>query len=467
MSDARGTTRISELDNLESGNEAFNTLLLEASKLSPLSETTLYQSRKVSLPRIGGYLANEQLHENLLTQNKTVIGAINELKLNSGEGMVLEAGAGPHNSIFGNRWIGYAPSTEQLNAIDDGSFIYTDPITGKTEHLLVGDYWSDNPDPLSDAVKYRIMCFDYYFKRAYKTGTANSLNTHHAVIMPDTCLTNENYYLMDFQYDSRDAMGYRWSLMRGFFDYYKQIEYTDTSNINIQLTIPEWEGDYDFSQFVIKRMRDDNGYNDFSHMIDKTTGKIYISRNDSATIESGTNFYFYYKTNQNLGLTPYHSSFKSGLAEAKAVIYGKFGEQNILTFDLGMLGCSTQFDSTDLSWQIQDTQFNVELPTEQQVFGSSLVDTVHVIENYDKTSINRFGNVNELQSDVIQFPAFALHPDLIYNHQLYRLRNQATVNEYGCLYNGERNVRIYSGANAGSNFNARPIFCLCKGPQEE
>lgn len=379
----------------------------------------------------------------------------------------IAPGAGPHNCQFGNRWLGTAPTAAQLAAINDGSFIVQNDTNfdryGKDYHLFVGDYWSDNSDSLSNAVKYRIVCFDYYFKRAYKTGTANSLDIHHAVIMPDTCLTNENYYFMDFQYDSRDAMGYRWSLMRGFFDYYKQIEYTGTSDTNIQLTIPEWEGNYDFSQFVIKRMSDSNGYNDFSHMIDKTTGKIYISRRDSATIESGTNFYFYYKTNQNLGLTPYHSSFKSGLAEAKAIIYGKFGEQNILTFDLGMLGCSTQFDSTDLSWQIQDTQFSVELPTEQQVFGSSLVDTVHVIENYDTTSINRVQNVNELQSDVIQFPAFVLHPDLIYNHQLYRLRNQATVNEYGCLYSGERNVRIYSGANAGSNFNARPIFCLYDG----
>ncbi len=420
MSDARGTTRISELDNLESGNEAFNTLLLEASRLSPLSETTLYQSRKVSLPRIGGYLANEQLHENLLTQNKTIVGAINELKLSDGGGIVLEAGAGPHNSFFGNRWIGYAPSTEQLNAIDNGSFIYTDPITGKTEHLLVGDYWSDNPDPLSNAVKYRIACFDYYLKSAYTSYQGAPLDIHHAVIMPDTSLDGLGYRM---NYESSDYQiynSYLWSNMRGFIALPNEIMVTSTTAGSwVDLTVSQLDGltnqDYHLYYFRIYAENIQINYDDVYVMVNNN-GNISVSYTQS--LPAGTQFYMRFKVrtaSNDLGQND------GGLVKAQDIIAAKFGNNNILRFGCQMntTDCCFEKDMTDYSNYSLiksvslNKEFGVELPTEQQVLGTSYLDTslcinknISVDVQNEKVNLNFTGAVIPYQQKQNQFPLF-------------------------------------------------------------
>ena len=78
-------------------------------------------------------------------------------------------GAGLHNSICRGYHLGASLSSEQLDAIQSGTF----------DGLWIGDYW------IIDNVTYRIADFDYY----YRTGDAGyECTNHHVVIVPDTVL---------------------------------------------------------------------------------------------------------------------------------------------------------------------------------------------------------------------------------------------------------------------------------------
>lgn len=81
---------------------------------------------------------------------------------------VNATGAGAHNSIYRGQYLGTIVTDEHHRAISNGDF--TD--------LYIGDYWTIN------GVNWRIAAFDYY----YGCGESKPFNTHHAVIVPDTCL---------------------------------------------------------------------------------------------------------------------------------------------------------------------------------------------------------------------------------------------------------------------------------------
>lgn len=82
---------------------------------------------------------------------------------------ILSSGAGAHNSIYRGKNLGTSVTATQWEAIADGSF--TD--------LYIGDYWTIG------GVNWRIAAFDYYLNSG-----DTDLTTHHAVIVPDTCLYN-------------------------------------------------------------------------------------------------------------------------------------------------------------------------------------------------------------------------------------------------------------------------------------
>lgn len=77
--------------------------------------------------------------------------------------------AGAHNAIYRGKSLGSSVTTAQYNAIKAGTF----------EDLYIGDYWTIG------GVNYRIAAFDYYLN----SGDTNC-TTHHAVLVPDTCLYN-------------------------------------------------------------------------------------------------------------------------------------------------------------------------------------------------------------------------------------------------------------------------------------
>lgn len=83
---------------------------------------------------------------------------------------VIANNAGGHNSIFRGKSLGTSVTAAQYAAIKAGTF----------DDLFIGDYWTIN------SVNYRIAHFDYY----YNIG-ATQCTTHHAVIVPDSCLTSK------------------------------------------------------------------------------------------------------------------------------------------------------------------------------------------------------------------------------------------------------------------------------------
>ena len=77
--------------------------------------------------------------------------------------------AGAHNAIYRGKSLGSTVTTAQYAAIKAGTF----------DDLYIGDYWTIG------VVNYRIAAFDYYLNSG-----DTSCNTHHVVIVPDTCLYN-------------------------------------------------------------------------------------------------------------------------------------------------------------------------------------------------------------------------------------------------------------------------------------
>lgn len=93
--------------------------------------------------------------------------------------------AGAHNAIYRGKSLGSTVTTAQYNAIKAGTF----------EDLYIGDYWTIG------GVNYRIAAFDYYLNSG-----DTSCTTHHAVIVPDTCLYNAQMHnTSSGQYESGAA----------------------------------------------------------------------------------------------------------------------------------------------------------------------------------------------------------------------------------------------------------------------
>ena len=76
--------------------------------------------------------------------------------------------AGFHNSLYRGKNLGTSVTAAQYAAISAGTF----------ENMFIGDYW------VIDGVNWRIAAFDYWLN----TGDGDRCQTHHVVIVPDTCL---------------------------------------------------------------------------------------------------------------------------------------------------------------------------------------------------------------------------------------------------------------------------------------
>lgn len=76
--------------------------------------------------------------------------------------------AGFHNCLYRGKYLGNSVTADQYAQISAGTF----------DDLFIGDYWT------IDGVNYRIAAFDYWLN----TGDGDRCQTHHVVIVPDTCL---------------------------------------------------------------------------------------------------------------------------------------------------------------------------------------------------------------------------------------------------------------------------------------
>ena len=114
--------------------------------------------------------------------------------LNNQIAQIVAANAGSHNSIYRGKYLGSAVTSAQWAAIKAGTF----------DDLFIGDYWTIN------GVNWRIAAFDYWVN-------ANSLSTHHVVIVPDSNLASSQmnntnttagaYYGSDFRTGNNSNTG--------------------------------------------------------------------------------------------------------------------------------------------------------------------------------------------------------------------------------------------------------------------
>ena len=97
-------------------------------------------------------------------------GTKQDVPVRDAEAAHVFGNAGSHNSIFRGKNLGTQVTNAQYQAIQAGTF----------DDLYIGDYW------VIGGVNWRIAAFDYY----YNTGDTAFVK-HHAVIVPDTALYNE------------------------------------------------------------------------------------------------------------------------------------------------------------------------------------------------------------------------------------------------------------------------------------
>lgn len=114
------------------------------------------------LSKLSDFVLNkiaDKVFEKLQTNNKTILGAINELNSNIGAN-----NAAAHNSIYRGKNLGTEFTSTMSTNVKNGTF----------KDMYCGDYLVIN------GTTYRFMDFDYL----YKTGDT-SLDTHHILVVPD------------------------------------------------------------------------------------------------------------------------------------------------------------------------------------------------------------------------------------------------------------------------------------------
>lgn len=107
---------------------------------------------------------------------------VSAANLTSGLSTLTSTGAFAHNSVARGAVLGSSLTSEQSEAIRDGSF----------KGLYLMDYWTIN------GVDWRIVAFDYYYGTGDKPCT-----THHVVVVPDTQL-----YIVAYNSTDTTAGGY-------------------------------------------------------------------------------------------------------------------------------------------------------------------------------------------------------------------------------------------------------------------
>lgn len=129
-------------------------------KFAIISDKRLYTySSKETAAEVMDELKGKYLYYELATPITKVIDG-NEVG-------VIAGNAGAHNCVYRGKYLGSSVTAEQYSAISSGTF----------DGLYIGDYWT------IDGINYRIAAFDYYWNSGI-----TALTTHHAVIVPDSCL---------------------------------------------------------------------------------------------------------------------------------------------------------------------------------------------------------------------------------------------------------------------------------------
>lgn len=88
-------------------------------------------------------------------------------------------------TLFGGRCLGTTITPKQIEAVRNGTFVYTNK-EGQTDMLMLGDYWSIG------GYDWRIVDFDYWLNTGENRATLTT--KHHLVLMPDTTVVTRSIH---------------------------------------------------------------------------------------------------------------------------------------------------------------------------------------------------------------------------------------------------------------------------------
>lgn len=464
-SSSQQTIRISEIDPLYS--ELTENGLLETSFLNPEGSQFPFASKQISIGRLGNFIGNNQTHENLLTNDKTIIGAINELHNSGGGGLSLPNWAGPHNSICRGNWLG--PLNPESPFYSEENYKYPQQLqmirNGTFDDIYIGDFWSDDPDHNSaETPAWRVAAINYY----QKSITGNSIiYSPHVVVVPDYPLLsnapmNYQFSYSSFKPQSRDyytggmdgeGCGEAYTWMRGYCDKYEEFTITngetafDTSRnydtiarvIVLDQNNQVYHGNYKFKprKRLTTGLRQLNGITITSnHFCDPETGL-----QDLTPLPNGFKIQIYYKVkNTNIKVNNYDASsnwnafYYQGLPECEKIISNLFGANNLMTFPVNLKNGKIQYhnhmtnDNNYDNYEMNSLNTKVELMSECQLFGHrTLSSDLKFLSNYSCTTSpyneyhKEFIGYNQNMESI--FPLFQYVPDLTRNECSYWLRD--------------------------------------------
>lgn len=153
------TSLKTKTENLESANYTDRGTLADTDAFLINDGTGM---KKSVLSKLSDFVLNkiaDKVFAKLQTNDKTILGAINELNI-----IIGANNAAAHNAIYRDKNLGTQFTAEMSANIKNGTF----------KDLYCGDYLVIN------GTTYRFMNFDYL----YKTGDT-SLDTHHILVVPD------------------------------------------------------------------------------------------------------------------------------------------------------------------------------------------------------------------------------------------------------------------------------------------
>lgn len=433
-----------------------------------------YNSKKENLNNISSFLGNTLNYNELQTESKQIVNAINELRS-------INDTAAAHNSIYRGKWIGTAPTQRQYQEIFDGTF----------RDLYIGDYWSEDPDDPSKT-RWRIACFNYF----QNTGKNTKVLTNHAVIIPDVGFeVNNSAGIVDSE-GIESMGGYKYSYTRG----YKIVGKHKTSSEGVGQTTFSVDYIPEYVIYVLTKC--------FVPTSQSTTVPIdvlwEVDPNNSGedpnnpghgivTIYGGTR-YVLVGENPGPDIMPtfngipantngvdivyaYKKENYGSLYECKQIIDQVFGANHIMHHEVPLsvycIGGNRNGLYTGGKYKKEWTDIDIDIPTAESVFGNSDMTCYNeylfnepYLQNlkyfplyldaktYNLDLTKTPQNAAETHIEMSQYPLFIYDPALIHTREGYWFKNLRTNST-------DQDIRGY--LNSAGNYQVRYLFIDGRG----
>lgn len=508
------TKRISELpanSGVFTGDE-----LMEISTM-PSSGTQTSVSKKSPITQIGKWIFSHLSFGQLQTTNKTIVGAINELKAND-SGAVGPGGA-PHNSVYRGKWLGTAPTAAQYAAIENNSF----------DDIYIGDYWYDE----TEGIHWRVAGINYYHGIGQ---TDPGVQNFHVLIIPDEPLIegtfiNEQGQLRYTQINAAPGVdslaAETWSDARGFkyaeetftvdYEPAKGERYTFTFPLqhipackgyfegwmNVS-TLPDGTRSFLPSTPALVNWQCTGGEDPNNPGHGLLTAQCYYNNRQYSQTGTLTNSYMgivslpeypdynldYFNSIPNFPVGTqvtikykYYEEGYGALDEAEKIILSKFGSEHVMSIPTWQwpFGQITAGENSFIYSGGRDILRKTTLPTIEQITGNSSMSSIgeyavtetsryQVAGGKDPSSNNRYISKFSRYSSY-RLPLFLYNPGLIHPGYSYWTCSHYSEGRDGSTYNNDYVIRFIVIDELGNqvadtpygprlNTGIRPIFAL-------